>query len=219
MPKPKPAAREDTDVELQRELKRWGMSEGEIASAVRKQKRRDALVMSAVKSKRTRTLPVDAHAIPLAPQASPPVAVPVLGAEGLCTVRFAAEQLGLHRKTVLRFIREGKLPARRVGKSYRIRRSDLGAFAGVPEAAAPSSTRPSLTSIFEIPGVEPATAQRWMTVVMAMLKGRPAGSAPMRAEVVYEEARSLVKIVVVGPPEDALPLLEFVRRWGDSSAA
>jgi len=48
------------------------------------------------------------------------------------TVRQAAEALGLHVKTVLRFIREGRLPAHRMGKSYRLRRSDVDAFAGLP---------------------------------------------------------------------------------------
>jgi excisionase family DNA binding protein len=53
--------------------------------------------------------------------------------EELCTVGFAATQLKLHPKTILRFIREGRLRATRVGKAFRILRADLDAFAGIPQ--------------------------------------------------------------------------------------
>jgi len=36
--------------------------------------------------------------------------------------------LGLHYKTVARMIREGRLPASKIGKEWRISRSDLEAF-------------------------------------------------------------------------------------------
>ena len=46
------------------------------------------------------------------------------------TVEHAARRLQLHPKTVLRFIRDGRLPAKRLGKAWRIRQSDLDALAG-----------------------------------------------------------------------------------------
>ncbi len=52
----------------------------------------------------------------------------------LYTVEAAAERLKLHNKTVLRFIREGRLRATKIGKQYRILHSDLDAFAGVGSA-------------------------------------------------------------------------------------
>ena len=119
--------------------------------------------------------------------------------EGLCTVAFAAAQLGLHRKTILRFIREGRLPARRIGKSYRIRRSDLENFAGLPANATPAAGKPSVTAIVDLPGVIPALAQRWMTTVTASLKGRSEGSTPMKVEVIYDEARTRLRNSTTSP--------------------
>ncbi len=134
--------------------------------------------MSAVKSKRVRSPTPSVHAIPAAPrrpQVAPAEVAPAGEEGGVCTVRFAALQLGLHRKTVLRMIREGRLPAKRIGKSYRIRRVDLQAFAGLSASESPAAApaaRPSITAIYEVPGVAQPAAERWMTVVMAMLKGR-----------------------------------------------
>ena len=48
----------------------------------------------------------------------------------LFTVEEAATHLNLHVKTVRRFIREGKIEAKRIGKEYRITRSALEAFGG-----------------------------------------------------------------------------------------
>ena len=41
-----------------------------------------------------------------------------------------AKQLKLHTNTVIRYIRDGKLPARKVGKAYRIKESAVAEFLG-----------------------------------------------------------------------------------------
>jgi excisionase family DNA binding protein len=46
----------------------------------------------------------------------------------LLTVAQVAEYLQLNRMTVYKYIREGRIPASRIGKSYRVRRQDLEAF-------------------------------------------------------------------------------------------
>lgn len=46
----------------------------------------------------------------------------------LLTVAQVAEYLQLNRMTVYKYIREGRIPASRIGKSYRVRREDLEAF-------------------------------------------------------------------------------------------
>lgn len=64
----------------------------------------------------------------------------------LHTVEDSAARLRVHPKTVLRFIRDGKLRATRVGRAYRILDTDFAAFAptepAVPIPSAPS--RPPL---------------------------------------------------------------------------
>jgi excisionase family DNA binding protein len=43
-------------------------------------------------------------------------------------VQRAAGELEVTTRTIYRFINDGKLPAYRIGRVYRIRRADLGAF-------------------------------------------------------------------------------------------
>lgn len=129
----------------------------------------------------------------------------------LLTVADAATRLELHRKTVLRFIREGRLPAHRIGKSYRIRREDLQAFAGLPAAAAAPAPQPTVTAIVDLPGVHPELARKWMTTVTAALHSRPGRPGQMRAEVIYDPTSALLKIVVIGVPDDTVPFLGMVR--------
>ena len=111
--------------------------------------------------------------------------------EELYTVEQAAERLKLHAKTVLRAIREERLRATRVGKSYRILKSDLDAFAGVPAEM----------------------AQKWARTITNALNARTPGGPPLRAEVIYEPERSHLKIIVVGPPGDVVNLMNLIRVW------
>lgn len=46
----------------------------------------------------------------------------------IMTVEQVASYLQLSKMTVYKYIREGKLPAAKIGKSYRIQRSDVEAF-------------------------------------------------------------------------------------------
>lgn len=133
--------------------------------------------------------------------------------EELYTVEQAAERLKLHAKTVLRAIREERLRATRVGKSYRILRSDLDAFAGVPARVAATGGDPWITSIIDIPNIWPEMAQKWARTVTNALNARTPGGPPLRADVIYEPERSHLKIIVVGPPGDVVNLMNLIRVW------
>ena len=50
------------------------------------------------------------------------------------TTEQVSKRLKLHQNTIIRYIRSGKLPARKIGKSYRIRESDLSQFIGEPSS-------------------------------------------------------------------------------------
>jgi excisionase family DNA binding protein len=144
---------------------------------------------------------------------------PLLGSkpspQELCTVAFAADRLKLHPKTVLRFIRERRLPATKVGKSYRILRADVDAFAGVAPPANTTADAAWITAIVDIPGVDAERARKWATMVPAALQGRLGPERSMRAEVVYEPQRSHLKIVVAGSPGDTTKLLGVIHVWID----
>lgn len=135
--------------------------------------------------------------------------------EDLCTVSDAAERLMLHPKTVLRFIRDGRLRATRIGKSYRIATADLEAFAGVPTApaAATDAPVPTVTSIVDLAGVKPEAARKWSRNVMAALNAKPRSRAPFRADVIHDPVRSHLKIVIVGAPRETANLLALIQIW------
>jgi excisionase family DNA binding protein len=134
-------------------------------------------------------------------------------AEELCTVDFAAKRLQLHPKTVLRFIREGRLPANRIGKSYRIRRSDLDAFAGVPPRTAGAEEELRVTAIVDVPNVGSNLAQKFAAAVTNALYGKPKDGPLMRADVIYDPEREALKIVIVGGARDTSGLLSLIQVW------
>ena len=138
-----------------------------------------------------------------------------IGRGEFCTVAFAAERLGLHPKTVLRFIRDGRLKATRIGKSYRIRRADLDAFAGVEHAAEPVEPSAWVTAIVQISGVDDEAARRCAIAIPAALKGRQGHEAPMRADVIHDGERAELKIVLVGVPDDVAAMLRAVQAGAD----
>jgi excisionase family DNA binding protein len=202
---------EETETLLRKELRRRGMSEEQIVSALRKKKRRKGLEFALVQSQ---------HAMPREKIAPRPKAEGTAVAEArrprladeLCTVEFAAARLKVHQKTILRFIRKGRLRATRIGKSYRIARSDLEALAGVafPTAAPPEAY---VTSIVDVSEVAPETAQKWSLAITNALNARANRTPPLRAETIYEPERAHFRVVIVGAPGDTANLLGLIRMW------
>lgn len=129
--------------------------------------------------------------------------------QDVVTVEHAAARLKLHPKTVLRAIREGRLKAVRVGKSYRILRSDLDAFAGVP-ARAPQAR---VTAVLDVHGAGRDLGERLMSRIPAVLNGRTPGGPPLRADVVFDPETGGLKVIVVGDPADAARLLGMIPIW------
>jgi excisionase family DNA binding protein len=207
----------DLELQLRDELRRWGMTEAEIEAAVRKRKRRKPLEFNAVVYPERGLLPVTNDAPQVKPKASTSkpdhrrAGSPM--SEELCTVDFAADRLKLHPKTVLRFIRGGRLRATRVGKSYRILRADLEAFAGVPARAEAAVDAASVTCIVDMPGVGADVAAKWAATITNALAAKPKDGAAMRAEVIYEPQRSHLKIVIIGTPNHVVNLLSLIGIW------
>ncbi|HEY3800635.1 MAG TPA: helix-turn-helix domain-containing protein [Caulobacteraceae bacterium] len=191
------------------ELRRRGMSDAEIDQTLRKKKRRRLAEFDVLKSGHVIADPGLGKGRGRR-AAREPATHGRLSRE-LCTVEEAAAQLGLHNRTVLRFIRTGRLTAAKVGKSYRIRRADLEAMAGLPPE--PAAATPSVTSIIDIPQVDADLARRWSRTVTGALGGRRDARSPLRADVIHDPERSALKIVVVGAPEDAADFLALVRVW------
>lgn len=130
--------------------------------------------------------------------------------EEIYTVEQFAERLKLHPKTVLRFIREGRLRAVKVGKSYRILRSELEAMTGVVHARGPAAAA-RVTSIVDMPDVGPDLAERLARQVPAVRIAQEAHPDPMSLDVAYDPARRALKIVIVGSIEDTGVMLKMIQ--------
>ncbi|WP_423371397.1 helix-turn-helix domain-containing protein [Burkholderia sp. LMG 32019] len=124
----------------------------------------------------------------------------------LHTVEESAARLRLHPKTVLRFIREGKLRATRVGRAYRILDTDLAAFART-EPAAPVPRVVRVTSIVDIPDASQSLHQYLSRSLHAMASGRTSYVDSVRIDVAFDPAASQVKIIVAATPADTAALM------------
>ena len=129
-------------------------------------------------------------------------------ASELLTVDAVAEALALHRKTVLRFIREGRLRATKVGNQYRVLRSDLNAFTGAGEAR--KSSAATVTSIVDIDAVDIALLQRISTVLMGAVNGHERPATPVSLDIAHDPARQHVKVVIIASPADTSMLLKLI---------
>jgi excisionase family DNA binding protein len=129
--------------------------------------------------------------------------------EQFYTVEQAATRLGLHPKTVLRFIHDARLRARRIGKSYRILHSDLENFAGNTGGAVTAAIQARVTCIVEIAGIEAATCQRITNFLNAAISTGEARSDPVQFTTAYDPLNMNLKLVVIGSAPDAAALLHL----------
>jgi excisionase family DNA binding protein len=122
----------------------------------------------------------------------------------LFTVDEVAHRLHLHVRTVRRFIREGRLPAKRIGKEYRITRSALHEFAGLAAEPAHSPiarTRQVLvSSIVDVDAINAEDGQRITTLIMAGLNSRRGEPDFPRVDSLYDADRGRLRIMITASP-------------------
>lgn len=132
----------------------------------------------------------------------------------LFTVEEVAERLTLHVKTIRRFIREGRLPAKRIGKEYRITRVALDEFAGAtvhPETASIPRTRQILvSSIVDVDAISPDESQRIITLIMAGLNARRGEPDFPRVDSLYDSDRGRLRIMITASPVLTCDLIRTV---------
>lgn len=110
-----------------------------------------------------------------------------------------AEQLGLHVRTIRSYIRDGRLPAARIGKQYRIARADLDAFTAPSGAsadradAAVVAPQVEVSAVVEIDELPASAADRLTTLVVAGAQG-----PSLRVQTIYDSARSHLKVIILG---------------------
>lgn len=119
----------------------------------------------------------------------------------LYTVDEVASLLNLHVKTVRRYVRDGRLKARRIGKEYRIARADLTDFAGeirASEAPAPvARTRHVISStVVDVDVISPQETHRVTTLVMASLNSRKGEPDFPRVDTIYYPEQAKLRITI-----------------------
>lgn len=132
----------------------------------------------------------------------------------LYTVERVATLLGLHIKTVRGYVRDGKLKATRLGKSYRIARADLEAFAGGPIEPPPvgRQRRVDASTVVQIEALNPEVANRITTTIMAA-SGAPIDGQQLHIQAIYDEERAGMKILLtggIGRIAEVLKLIEIL---------
>jgi len=129
--------------------------------------------------------------------------------QSFLTAEQAAERLRLHPKTVRRFIREGRLRATRIGKSYRILEGDLAQFAGAqPDTTGEPTAR--VTSVVDIDNVDAETAQRLARFFPGAIYSREPMADPISLQVMYDPERQQLKVMLAGSPSRVATYLSHI---------
>ncbi len=118
-------------------------------------------------------------------------------AEKYFSVEQISEMLHIHPKTVQRYIREGKLNARKIGKSWRVSGHDLSLFT---ESEKPGAEKQEAraSAVIDIPVPDADSAVRIANALTAALNTKPPeyGVSSMHTQYIGEE--NVIRITLWG---------------------
>ncbi len=122
--------------------------------------------------------------------------------ETLFTVEQVAQSLNLHVRTIRNYVAAGKLKATRIGKQYRIARSDLDAFTGGPSPAVEGRKvgvfgRTDATCVVQIEAITRDSADRLSGALIGAAKAPRASGALMNVSAAYDEERDSLRVVIM----------------------
>jgi len=121
--------------------------------------------------------------------------------KGYYTVKQIAQLLELHEKTVQRYIREGKIKAKKVGKSWRISKENLDDFTGRSEEEGDESQKGTrytgthqrimVSTVVDIDECEREEAIRISNTLTAVLNSRnfDFGNSTMHTQYIEQERK------------------------------
>lgn len=124
-----------------------------------------------------------------------------------------ASVLGLHVRTVRGYVRDGRLPAVRIGKQYRIAEQDLRDFTGGRSIQADSvadSARVEVSAIIQIDAIGRDVMDRVTTHVVGAANGGSGGRPGLHIQTVYDESRNSLKVIVVGDADDTTKMITLI---------
>jgi len=124
---------------------------------------------------------------------------------------YSAEQvadiLGLHVRTVRGYIRDGRLPAVRVGKQYRITEGDLRAFSGMPVDEPARIPRVHVSTVAQIDNVDRLAMDRITSHLTAVTTGNARHPGHLDIHSRYDEAAHRLTVFLVGDAEPAAAVI------------
>lgn len=139
------------------------------------------------------------------------------------TVEEVAGLLSLHPKTIRRYIREGRLEAKRIGKSYVIHGHALSLFTESPQHAKSDTAEVDETattictqkhvrvsSVVDIDAVDTEDSMRITNTLLAAMNARPAEMEHVRLDSRYDNVQRQLRILLWGPPIFIATMLQAV---------
>ena len=130
--------------------------------------------------------------------------------------------MGLHVRTVRRYVRHGRLPAVRIGKQYRVSREALDTLTGRAAAPVPAVSATAgatgqrhaeVSAVVHVDNVDAETARRIMTALPAAAKGKPDAEDPLRVDTIYDPARARLKVILNGSVTTTASLLGMLNLY------
>lgn len=127
---------------------------------------------------------------------------------------YSAEQvadiLGLHVRTVRGYVRDGRLPAVRVGKQYRIAERDLRAFAGMPADEPAGIPRAHVSTVVHIENVYRVAMDRITGHLTAVTTGTARHPGQLEVHCRYDESVGRLTVFVDGDAEPSAAVIGLI---------
>lgn len=130
-----------------------------------------------------------------------------------------AELLGLHVRTVRRFIREGKVRASQVGRQYRIAEADLGALVETaPAQAQPRGHRTTVAATVDIDAIGRAERDRLTALLAGAFHSLAGEPSDRRLDSIYYEQESRLRVIInadIGSTQAMLGMIQALLESGE----
>ncbi len=119
------------------------------------------------------------------------------------TVEQVSDLLSIHPKTIQRYIREGRLRATKIGKSWRITGHDLSTFVESetcqkPQGNDPSKRQVTASAVIDVMVCGKEDAIRIMNTLTAALNSKPQEYGQSSMQTQFVERESMVRITLWG---------------------
>ena len=139
----------------------------------------------------------------------------------LYSVEKVAELLGIHQKTVLRYIKEGKLKANKVGGRWRIHGNDLSSFVGFKEEITTEIPRqqkqkseitpePWVSTVVHAENIDREESIRISNTLIAIANSSSGQSNRCRIDAVYFEEELKIQILIWGTLDFTSQILKLL---------